>query len=214
MARGSFRTAWIVGLAVSASACEPIGSSSSSGSQQASAVPRAETRPSLKAPALASAQPSASCVVPMAPAPPERAQPARECPKSPEPAPHMSRGFVSFPDAPGTPRVAVEVAADEAARQRGLMYRTQLAPEEGMLFSWPTDAPRSFWMKNTCLPLDMLFLDSRGFVTGILEQVPVLNEHPRRVACPAAFVLEMNAGWARDRKIQPGQRVTIDYSSE
>lgn len=150
----------------------------------------------------------------MASTPAERAEPASECPKNPEPLPVMPRGFVSFPDAPSAPRVAVEVAADEAHRQHGLMYRTQLAPEEGMLFSWPTDAPRSFWMKNTCLPLDMLFLDSRGFVVGVLEQVPVLNEHPRRVPCPAAFVLEMNAGWARDHGVQPGQRVKIEYSSE
>ncbi len=83
-----------------------------------------------------------------------------------------------------------------------------------MLFSFDRRRVLTFWMKNTCLPLDMLFIDSKGFIVGILEQVPVLNEHPRSVPCPAAYVLEMNAGWSRDHGVKPGQRVKIEYSSE
>ena len=203
----------IVGLL----ACDPIGSPNSSTSSSTHTPARAAHQApgaSAKADTQQPEQAKAACTAPFPDEPAPKAEPAAECPEGPVQPLALPRGFVSFPDASGKPRVAVEVASNDSSRQRGLMYRTSMAPEEGMLFTWPTNAPRSFWMKNTCLPLDMLFLDSQGFVVGILEQVPVLNEHPRSVPCPAAFVLEMNAGWSRDHGVKPGQRVKIEYSSE
>jgi uncharacterized protein len=90
------------------------------------------------------------------------------------------------------------------------MYRTHMNGDDGMLFSWPEEAYRSFWMRNTCIPLDMLFVASDGTIVGILEQVPTLDDTPRGVPCPAAHVLELNAGWARAHGVQPGQRLEID----
>jgi uncharacterized membrane protein (UPF0127 family) len=118
-------------------------------------------------------------------------------------------GRVTFEDAARKPRVDVELAQTDSNRQRGLMYRTRMGENEGMLFSWDAEAPRTFWMHNTCLPLDMLFIAKNGIIAGILEQVPVLNDDPRGIPCPVAHVLEVNAGWVRAHGVKPGQRVTI-----
>jgi uncharacterized protein len=122
----------------------------------------------------------------------------------------LPTGQVRFVDAPSAPRVTVERALDDTTRARGLMYRTRLAADAGMLFSWNVEEPRSFWMLNTCIPLDMLFIAADGTIVGILEQVPTLNTLPRGVPCPAAHVLEVNAGWTRQHGIEPGQRVEFE----
>ena len=102
------------------------------------------------------------------------------------------------------------MALNDPARARGLMYRTQMDGDSGMLFSWDEDSRRSFWMQNTCIPLDMLFIAGDGTVVGILEQVPTLNTLPREVPCPARHVLELNAGWARAHGVTPGQHVDLE----
>jgi uncharacterized membrane protein (UPF0127 family) len=117
---------------------------------------------------------------------------------------------VSFVDAPGKLRIEVEVARQNAHRQRGLMFRTELAQNSGMLFSWDDERVRSFWLLYTCLPLDMLFIAGDGVIVGIVEQVPSLNTASRSVPCPAAHVLEVNAGWSRAHGVLPGQRVRIE----
>lgn len=122
----------------------------------------------------------------------------------------MPRGAVKFVEAPGAPSIDVELAQNDPDRAHGLMFRPTLSDEEGMLFSWSYEGRRSFWMKNTCLALDMLFLDAKGYVVGILEQVPPMNETPRSVHCPAAHVLEVRAGWTRDHGVFAGQKVDID----
>lgn len=122
----------------------------------------------------------------------------------------LPTGRVTFLEAPAQPEVLIEHAATDEARSLGLMYRRHLASEHGMLFSWSEEDVRSFWMRNTCIPLDMLFITSDGTIVGILEQVPVLNTLPRSVPCPARYVLEVNAGWARRHGVRAGQRVRID----
>lgn len=122
----------------------------------------------------------------------------------------MERLYLTFADAPGAPRVNVEHAQTNPERSHGLMYRTDLPQDEGMLFSWTNEAIRRFWMQNTCLPLDMLFINADNVIVGILEQVPVLNEASRTVPCPAQYVLEMNAGWSRRNGVVAGQHVLID----
>ncbi len=122
----------------------------------------------------------------------------------------LPRAWVAFVEAPGQPRVAVEIAASDAARERGLMFRTKMPEDQGMIFDWPDPAQRSFWMRNTCIPLDMLFISADDMVAGILEQVPPLDESPRGVPCPVTHVLELNAGWTRSHGIRPGQRIRIE----
>jgi uncharacterized membrane protein (UPF0127 family) len=136
--------------------------------------------------------------------------PASSCPAEPEGAPPLAVATVRFLDAPGRPGVRVEVARSNAQRARGLMYRTSLSEDEGMIFVWSEEAPRSFWMHNTCVALDMLFVDREGYIAGILEQVPTLNDLPRAVPCPAQFVIETKAGFCRRHGVSPGQRVAID----
>jgi len=161
----------------------------------------------------ASATPSAmpTCVVPLAAEPLPQASPASECPADPTTSPpELGKGYVTFLEAPGTPRVEVEIADSAAERERGLMYRTSMPEQQGMLFSWSDEQKRTFWMRNTCLPLDMLFITKDGFIAGIVEQVPVLNDGPRSVPCPVAHVLELNAGYSRAHDLKPGTRVSFE----
>lgn len=90
------------------------------------------------------------------------------------------------------------------------MYRTVLPEDHGMLFSWPNEQVRAFWMMNTCIPLDMMFIAADRTILGILEEVPVLNRASRSIPCPAAYVLEVNAGYSRRHGIKPGMHVEID----
>jgi len=150
-----------------------------------------------------------ACVVPMDEVAAPQASKADSCPLASEPAPSLPMGRVLFEDAPRKPRVEVELAQTDSSRQRGLMYRTRMGEYQGMLFSWSDETPRSFWMHNTCLPLDMLFIAQNGTIAGVLEQVPVLNDEPRGIPCPVAHVLELNAGWVRAHGVKPGQQITI-----
>lgn len=149
----------------------------------------------------------------MVPAPAEAppvVPPASNCPADPTGLLDLEWGAVRFTDAPGTPSVRVELAETDDARMRGLMYRTSLDQDQGMLFSFPDRRRRSFWMKNTCISLDMLFIDRDGTIVGILENVPTLNLRPRGVPCPAAYVLEVNAGWTRSHGVFAGQHLDIE----
>jgi hypothetical protein len=83
-------------------------------------------------------------------------------------------------------------------------------PEDaGMIFVWEEDEPRTFWMHNTCIPLDMLFIDREGYIVGVLEQVPTMNDMSRRNPCPARQVLEVNAGYCRRHGVHAGQQIDI-----
>ena len=154
---------------------------------------------------------TANCIEERRSPPPPKAPKALSCPRDPEKSPPpLARGELRFPAAPGTPRVDVEIARTRREVERGLMYRTSLGAERGMLFSWSDERPRAFWMKNTCVPLDMLFIARDGTIVGVLEEVPVLNEEPRSVHCAAAYVLEVNAGWSRAHRVTPGMKAVID----
>jgi uncharacterized protein len=183
--------------------------------RQSPADPSARAPAQQSAPAPPSTQPNAevthkpACVVPMADLPLPQATAAAHCPAAPEPAGKLDRGQIRFDDASSRPSIEVEVARTDESRQRGLMYRQKLASESGMLFVWDDETFRAFWMRNTCIPLDMLFISKDKTIVGVLEQVPVLNEEPRSMPCPAAYVLEVNAGWVRGHKVAPGQHLTI-----
>jgi uncharacterized membrane protein (UPF0127 family) len=173
---------------------------------EATAPLSANPRPS----ALAPAPRAVACEVPLPEQSPKKALPATDCPADPTGPMVLPRGWVSFAEAPGAPRVAVEIAATEASRERGLMYRTKMPDDQGMIFDFDDSARRSFWMRNTCIPLDMLFIDADGAIAGVLEQVPPLDESPRGVPCAVSHVLELNAGWTRAHGIRPGQHVRIE----
>ncbi|HEY3498946.1 MAG TPA: DUF192 domain-containing protein [Polyangiaceae bacterium] len=174
------------------------------------AAPAATTPPATESAPLTSPPEPVTCVVPLAEPPPPPAKPAASCPADPVTAPPVLRmGRVAFPEATGSPSVEVEIADTPATERRGLMYRTKLGAQKGMIFAWKSDSYRTFWMQNTCLPLDMLFIAKDGTIAGILEQVPVLNEEQRTVRCPVAYVLEVNAGWTRRHGVKPGMKADI-----
>lgn len=116
---------------------------------------------------------------------------------------------VAFVDAKAAPVLSAEVMSTEALRSRGLMFRKELPEDRGMLFVFPDVDTRTFWMRNTCLPLDMLFVADDGFIAGIVENVPTMNDDGRTVSCPVRYVLEVNAGFARRHGVKPGQRLKL-----
>ncbi len=104
-------------------------------------------------------------------------------------------------------RVSVEVASSDAERARGLMYRRRLDDGAGMLFLFPTADRLKFWMRNTYIPLDMIFLDADRKIVYIEENAEPLTDTPRGPDAPAQFVLEVPGGWARAHGIEPGTPV-------
>lgn len=101
----------------------------------------------------------------------------------------------------------VEIAADDQAREIGLMNRRYVAIDHGMLFQFDAEAPQTFWMKNTYIPLDMIFLSRTGVVTRIAANVEPLSERIIPSGGPAAAVLELNGGVAASIRLKPGDRI-------
>jgi hypothetical protein len=115
---------------------------------------------------------------------------------------------VNFPEAGGA-GIDAEVVRTSHDMQRGLMYRTSLPEGRGMLFDLRTHEDHQFWMHNTCIPLDLLYVEDDGFIVGIVENAPTLNDEARGVGCPSVYVLEVNAGWTRRHGVRAGQRLTL-----
>ena len=107
----------------------------------------------------------------------------------------------------GQHRFTIELADTPEKRSRGLMYRRSMQPNHGMLFDFQEEQPVAFWMKNTPLPLDMLFIDSTGTVLQIAADTVPFSETPVPSEQPVQAVLELNAGTARKLGIEPGARV-------
>ena len=101
----------------------------------------------------------------------------------------------------------VEVADTPAKRELGLQYRRDLALDRGMIFLFPGESEHSFWMKNTPIPLDMIFIGRDRKIVGILEQAVPFSTDSRSVAGASQFVLEINGGLAKRYGIKPGDSV-------
>jgi uncharacterized membrane protein (UPF0127 family) len=106
-----------------------------------------------------------------------------------------------------TVSVDLEVASTPSAMERGLMYRTSLPEDSGMLFVFADDADHSFWMKNTLIPLDMLFIARDGRIVGIHPSAVPLSTAPISVGTPSALVLEVNGGWTARHGVRAGDRL-------
>ncbi|MCI0569797.1 MAG: DUF192 domain-containing protein [Myxococcaceae bacterium] len=125
--------------------------------------------------------------------------------------PSLPRARVVLPDAFGGKHVVqVEVATTPESRQRGLMHRRELRAGDGMLFIFPSDAVQSFWMKNTLIPLDMLFIDRERRVVGIVHRAEPLTLTPRSVGRVSRYVLEVPGGWSEERSIRVGSQVELE----
>lgn len=101
----------------------------------------------------------------------------------------------------------VEVAADDESREKGLMYRTAMAPDAGMLFDFHTAQLVSFWMENTVLPLDMLFVRADGTIARIKANATPYSRENIPSGEPVQLVIELNGGRAAALGITEGARV-------
>ena len=109
--------------------------------------------------------------------------------------------------ATGTHDFQVEIARDEASRARGLMDRRFMPADHGMLFEFDREAPEAFWMKDTYIPLDMIFISRAGVVTNIAANAEPLSERAIPSGPPCMAVLELNGGAAARIGLKVGDRV-------
>lgn len=125
--------------------------------------------------------------------------------------------------APRGPRVVIERGAEQAAlsvkvevademheRQRGLMFREHMEADAGMIFLFERPQQLSFWMHNTLLPLDMVFIRADMTILGIVENATPRTDDPRQVPGLSQYVLEVNAGYAERNGVRAGQRVRFE----
>jgi uncharacterized membrane protein (UPF0127 family) len=102
--------------------------------------------------------------------------------------------------------LSVEVADDDALRAQGLMYRTSLPAGSGMVFVYDDEAPRSFWMKDTRIPLSIAFVGSSGRIVSISDMQP-LNTTSVPSGAPARYAIEVNKGWFAEHDVAVGDMV-------
>jgi uncharacterized protein len=109
--------------------------------------------------------------------------------------------------AAGPHRFTVEVAETPAQMEQGLMFRRTMAPDAGMLFDYKTPTVATMWMRNTLIPLDMLFVDAQGRIVNIHERAVPQSLDVIAAASPVRAVIELNGGTAARLGIAPGDRV-------
>ena len=149
---------------------------------------------------------------------PEEAGPATTAPAQTTTEATQNAAVTSAPDESTTiaiidangerSEVEVEIADDEAEQRRGLMERTELAENAGMLFVFDREAPRSFWMRNTLIPLSIAYIAADGRIVDIQDMQP-LDETSHPSAEPAQYALEVNQGFFAERGIEVGDVVEI-----
>ena len=103
--------------------------------------------------------------------------------------------------------IRAEVASSEAQRARGLMQRSSMPENHGMLFVFEAPARYCFWMKDTLIPLSIAFIDDEGRITDLADMRPRDEDNHHCPSRPVRMALEMNQGWFAARRIGPGQHV-------
>jgi uncharacterized protein len=114
---------------------------------------------------------------------------------------HTAKGDFGF---------TIEIAENDASRERGLMYRTALAADAGMLFDFHDEDVRNFWMQNTLIPLDMIFVAEDGTVKAIHVNARPMDTTAISSNVPVRFVLEIAGGRADEIGLKPGDRMEQD----
>lgn len=104
-------------------------------------------------------------------------------------------------------KVDIEIADTDYERQTGLMYRKSMEDDQGMLFIYPNEAPRSFYMKNTYIPLDIIFYGKDSSAVSFQENAKPLDETSLPSEKPAQFILELNAGKVKEWNIELGDKI-------
>jgi uncharacterized membrane protein (UPF0127 family) len=132
------------------------------------------------------------------------------CSPAEQAQPTLPKTHLTIDAANGPAAFDVEMATTVEQQKNGLMFRRELGPNEGMLFDFGREDLHSFWMKNTILPLDMLFIRADGTISTIAEDTIPFSEAPVASSEPVRAVLEINAGRARALGILPGAKVHAD----
>jgi uncharacterized protein len=117
---------------------------------------------------------------------------------------------VTIESAKGDIGFQVEIVATPEKRERGLMYRRELPPDHGMLFIFPAEKVNSFWMKNTPIPLDMIFISRERKIVGIVHETVPFSLDGRSVSGPSQYVLEINGGLSRRYGFKAGDVVKFE----
>jgi hypothetical protein len=105
----------------------------------------------------------------------------------------------------------IEIADEEAERMRGLMDRISMPENAGMLFIFERDEPRSFWMKNTYISLDIIYINSNKEIVSIQKYTQPKTTSSIPSEKPAMYVLEVNAGFTDSHGIKPGDKIEFTY---
>ncbi len=129
-------------------------------------------------------------------------------------APAAKRGTVTLFGTQGERKITVEVVSSPRAIQQGLMYRQHLPLDEGMLFLMGGEDVQSFWMKNTLISLDIIFIDKNFKIVGISANAEPRTEAPRTVGIPSSYVLEVNGGWSAQNGVGAGTMVRFEGVEE
>ncbi len=107
-------------------------------------------------------------------------------------------------------RVTAEKADNDYRRMKGLMYRTSLETDRGMLFIFDREQVLSFWMRNTYIPLSIAYIDAAGIIRDIYEMRPLDDSVTYPSRSRVKYALEMNRRWFSDRGVTPGSRIVLD----
>ena len=124
------------------------------------------------------------------------------------PQPTLPQSPLTIETGGGSVRFTVELATTPVQQQRGLMFRRALAPNAGMLFVYDDERPRSFWMKNTLIPLDMVFVRADGTIGRIAENTVPMSLDPVPSIDPVSAVLEIRGGRAAELGLKEGDKVS------
>ena len=108
----------------------------------------------------------------------------------------------------------IEIADNDFERQTGLMYRESMADNQAMLFIFPNAAPRAFYMKNTIIPLDIIYFGSDSTAVSFQENAKPMDVTPLPSGEPAQFVLEVNAGLVEEWGIEIGDRIDFEVTGD
>ena len=119
----------------------------------------------------------------------------------------FATGTLTIASASGTHEFKIEIARSEAQKEQGLMFRAKLAPDAGMIFVYTQPEPVSMWMKNTLIPLDMLFVGGDGRIINVARRAVPHSLRPIYSTGPALAVIELNGGTADRLGIKPGDKV-------
>lgn len=137
------------------------------------------------------------------------ASPTAQTGSNPQPqTPAMPKVHLSTPQ--GDVVVAVEIVSTPAQIEHGLMFREHLPPDQGMLFLMTEEKNWPFWMRNTLIPLDLIYIARDMTIAGIVESAEPRTDTLREVGKPSLFVLEVNGGFCAAHKIAAGAKVQFE----